>query len=163
MAFTDADSNNFYGIGEGLANVRIDVRAQIRRERFVASADPDAPVGDLTGATFVRLTGPLFFANADALRERVEAAASAAEVEWVLLDFESVTDVDPTASEALADAIELVRADGKVIGICRATAAVRTVLATYGIAAQVGDARFFASNRAAMAAFVDRPASEAGS
>ena len=132
-------------------------------ERFAAAADPDAPVGDVSGATFVRLTGPLFFANADALRARVEGAAAPADVEWVLLDFESVTDVDPTASEALADAIELVRERGKVIGICRATVPVRKVLATYGIEASVGDARFFPSNRAAMAAFVDRPGSEVGS
>jgi sulfate permease, SulP family len=130
-------------------------------QRFATSADPDSPPTDLAGVTFVRLTGPLFFANADALRERIDAAA-ADQVRWVLLDFESVTDVDPTASEALADAIELIRGRGKVIGISRATAPVRKVLATYGIAAEVGDELFFPSNRAALASFLDQPETEVG-
>jgi MFS superfamily sulfate permease-like transporter len=131
-------------------------------QRFAASADPDAPPTDLAGVTFVRLTGPLFFANADALRDRIDVAATD-EVQWVLLDFESVTDVDPTASEALADAIDLARGRGKVIGISRATVPVRNVLATYGIAADVGDELFFPSNRAAMASFLDHPEAEVGS
>ena len=101
-------------------------------ERFAAVADPDAVPDDLVGATFVRLTGPLFFANADTLRDRV-AEAAAADVRWVLLDFESVTDVDPTASEALADAVSAVRDHGKVIGIARASEPVRRLLDLYGI------------------------------
>ena len=127
-------------------------------DRFAAVADPDASPADLEGVTFVRLTGPLFFANADALRNRI-ASVVTDDVDWVLLDFESVTDVDPTASEALADAIALARAAGKVIGIARATAPVRALLDTYGITATIGDDRFYPSNRAALAGFLGRPVS----
>ena len=63
-------------------------------ERFAAVAQPDTPPSDLDEVSFVRLTGPLFFANADTLRDRVERAA-VEPVRWVVLDFESVTDVDP--------------------------------------------------------------------
>jgi MFS superfamily sulfate permease-like transporter len=80
-----------------------------------------------------------------------------ADVEWVLLDFESVTDVDPTASEALADSIAAVRELGKVVGMARVAAPVRAMLDTYGISADLGEDRFFASNRAALASFLDRP------
>ena len=69
-------------------------------ERFAAVAEPDAAPSDLERVNFVRLAGPLFFANAGTLRDRISTVAEG-DVGWVVLDFESVTDVDPTASEAL--------------------------------------------------------------
>jgi sulfate permease, SulP family len=123
-------------------------------ERFVAVADPDAVPADLVGATYVRLTGPLFFANADALRDRVAEAAAAEEVRWVLLDFESVTDVDPTASEALADSVSEVRDHGKVIGITRASAPVRRLLDLYGITETISADQLYTTNREALAAYL---------
>jgi sulfate permease, SulP family len=122
-------------------------------ERFAAVADPDAVPADLVGATFVRLTGPLFFANADTLRDRV-AEAAAGEVQWVLLDFESVTDVDPTASEALAESVSAVRDRGQVIGIARASAPVRRLLDLYGITETIGTGHLYSSNREALAAYL---------
>ena len=121
-------------------------------ERFAAVAAPDTPPSDLEGVDFVRLTGPLFFANADTLRDRIQAASQA--VDWVLLDFESVTDIDPTASEALSDSIELVHRDGKVLGLTRAAAPVRELLDTYGITATIGPDLVFTTNRAALAAYL---------
>jgi MFS superfamily sulfate permease-like transporter len=122
-------------------------------ERFAAVAEPDTPPSDLDEVSFVRLTGPLFFANADVLRDRVERAA-AEPVRWVLLDFESVTDVDPTASEALADSVALLHDRGQVLGIARASDAVTRLLDQYGIRDSVGDDRFYPSNRAALSAFL---------
>jgi sulfate permease, SulP family len=122
-------------------------------ERFAAVADPDAVPTDLVGATFVRLTGPLFFANADALRSRVAEAAEG-DVRWVLLDFESVTDVDPTASEALADAVDAVREHGKVLGIARSSVPVRRLLDLYGITEAIGSDHLYATNREALAAYL---------
>ena len=119
-------------------------------ERFAAVADPDTPPSDLEGVSFVRLTGPLFFANADTLRDRVEIAA-AGDVEWVLLDFESVTDIDPTASEALADAVTMLHDSDKVVGITRASAPVQDLLVLYGITETIGSDHIFASNRTALA------------
>jgi high affinity sulfate transporter 1 len=123
-------------------------------ERFAAVAEPDAPPSDLEGVAFVRLTGPLFFANADTLRDRVTNAAKDT-VEWVLLDFESVTDVDPTASEALADSVSMLHERGKVIGIARVSQPVRDLLDLYAISAAIGEDHIYASNRAALAAYLD--------
>jgi high affinity sulfate transporter 1 len=123
-------------------------------ERFAAVARPDTPPSDLDEVSFVRLTGPLFFANADALRDRVERA-SADHVRWVVLDFESVTDVDPTASEALADAAAMVRERGHVFGITRASKPVTRLLDQYGITASIGEEHLYPTNRAALAAFLD--------
>jgi SulP family sulfate permease len=122
-------------------------------ERFAAVADPDAAPADLEGATFVRLTGPLFFANADTLRSRVAEAADG-DVRWVLLDFESVTDVDPTASEALAEVVTTLRDEGKVVAIARASAPVRRLLDLYGLSAGIGSDHLYASNREALAAYL---------
>jgi MFS superfamily sulfate permease-like transporter len=122
-------------------------------ERFAAVADPDTPPSDLDEVSFVRLTGPLFFANADTLRDRVEAAA-AEPVRWIVLDFESVTDVDPTASEALADAVTMAHDRSQVLAVARASDAVKDLLDGYGITASIGDDHLYATNRAALAAFL---------
>lgn len=122
-------------------------------ERFAAVADPDASGSDLAEVDFVRLAGPLFFANADTLRDRIAAVAES-DVRWVLLDFESVTDIDPTASEALAEAISLVHEQGKVIGITRASAPVLTLLDLYGLSSATGVDHLFASNREALAVYL---------
>jgi SulP family sulfate permease len=123
-------------------------------ERFAAVAEPDAPPAELDGVSFVRLTGPLFFANADTLRDRINTAAEGT-VEWVLLDFESVTDVDPTASEALTDSISLLHERGKLIGIARVSQPVRDLLDLYEISAAIGEEHIYPSNRAALAAYLD--------
>jgi MFS superfamily sulfate permease-like transporter len=123
-------------------------------ERFAAVAEPDTPPAELEGVSFVRLTGPLFFANADTLRDRIETAATD-DVNWVLLDFESVTDIDPTASEALADSVTMLHESGKVIGIARATEPVKDLLDLYGITEAIGPDQLHPSNRAALAAYLD--------
>jgi high affinity sulfate transporter 1 len=122
--------------------------------RFVADTDPDAAAADLEGISFVRLTGPLFFANADTLRSRVDQEF-AGPVRWVLLDFESVTDIDPTASEALAESVADLHKNGKVLGIARASAPVQDLLDLYGITEAIGRDHIYPSNRTALAAYLD--------
>lgn len=129
-------------------------------ERFTV-ADPDAPPSDLDGVAFVRLSGPLFFANADTLRERVGTAASDA-VEWLMLDFESVVDLDPTAAEALADSIAMLHERGKIVGITRASVGVRILLERYGITEVLGPDRIYPSNRAALAEYLDQGRAASG-
>lgn len=119
--------------------------------RFAAEVDRDASPADLEGIVFVRLTGPLFFANADTLRARV-ADQLAGPARWVMLDFESVTDIDPTASDALDDVVEMAQSADRILGITRASAAVHELLDRYGITDQIGSERIYASNRAALAA-----------
>jgi MFS superfamily sulfate permease-like transporter len=119
----------------------------------VAEVDPDATSSDLDGVAFVRLTGPLFFANADALRSRV-ADELDGPARWVLLDFESVSDIDPTASDALRDAVEMVDGADRVIGVTRAAAPVRELLDRYDLTERIGADRIFASNREALAAYL---------
>lgn len=122
--------------------------------RFAADTDQDAAPPDLEGIAFVRLTGPLFFANADTLRSKATEEL-AGPARWVLLDFESVTDIDPTASDALRDVADMVRSADRVLGITRASAAVRQLLDRYGLTDQIGPERIYASNREGLAAYLD--------
>jgi sulfate permease, SulP family len=96
----------------------------------------------------------LFFANADTLRDRI-ATAAADDIDCVILDFESVTDIDPTASEALTESVSLLQEKHKTIGIARASAAVHALLEVYGITDAIGSERLYASNRAALAAYLN--------
>jgi MFS superfamily sulfate permease-like transporter len=130
-------------------------------QRFAAVAAPDAVPTELDRIGFVRLAGPLFFANSDTLRDRINTAVT--DVDWVLLDFESVTDVDPTASEALMDSVEAVHESGKVLGVARASTPIRKLLDTYGITESIGAHRIFDSNRAALSAYLtERSAGDEG-
>jgi high affinity sulfate transporter 1 len=122
--------------------------------RFAADTDHDAAPADLDGIVFVRLTGPLFFANADTLRARVTEEVDGP-VRWVLLDFESVTDIDPTASDALHDVIEMVNDTDRVLGITRASAPVRALLDQYGLTDSIGPDHIYPSNREGLTAYLD--------
>jgi MFS superfamily sulfate permease-like transporter len=106
-----------------------------------------------SGIVFVRLSGPLFFANADVLREQVATVVARPTVAWVVLDFETVTDVDPTASEALHDSLALVRDAGKILALTRATRPMRRLLDRYGLLTELGTDRCYQSNREALAAY----------
>lgn len=118
----------------------------------VTSDDDGNPVQQPDGIEFIRLTGPLFFANADTLRARAVTAAGS-EDRWTELDFESVTDVDPTAYEALTDVVGVLNEAGKTIVISRANATIRELLDRYGFATVLPAGRHFESNRSALAAF----------
>jgi MFS superfamily sulfate permease-like transporter len=118
------------------------------RARFTADTGA-AP----SGIVFLRLSGPLFFANADVLRQQVATAVDQADVGWVVLDFEAVTDVDPTASEALHDSIALVRDAGKVLALTRLAGPVRQLLDRYRLLTEIGSDRCYQSNREALAAY----------
>jgi MFS superfamily sulfate permease-like transporter len=72
----------------------------------------------------------------------------------VLLDFESVTDIDPTASEALTETVSELQEAGKVIGIARASAPVQDLLDFYEITGAIGPDHIYPSNRAALADYL---------
>jgi sulfate permease, SulP family len=107
------------------------------------------------GVVFIRPAGPLFFANADVLRERVADAASRPGVHWVVLDLESVSDIDPTAADALRELVELAARSGTTLALTRTTAPVGELLDRYGILDSL-DGHRFQSNREALSAYGER-------
>ncbi len=105
------------------------------------------------GLRVVRPEGPLFFANADTVREALRHVADDPDVRWLVLDLEAVADIDPTAAEALADGIEHLHGADTVIALSRVREPIAQLLARYGLLETVDEHRVFATNRAAAAAY----------
>ena len=117
--------------------------------RYAATDATAAPAG----LRVIRPGGPLFFANADELLAVFENAATDAEMVWLVLDLEQVSDIDPTAADALADGIAAVQAAGRVVAISRATQPTTALLERHGVLAAVGNDYLFGTNRAAEVAY----------
>jgi SulP family sulfate permease len=107
----------------------------------------------LPGLVIYRFSGALFYANGDALRQDVEGivAATDGQLDWLVLDAEAVVDIDPTAADALHDAVDLLEAAGARFGVSRATEPTRALLDRYGVLER--EVLQFSSNREAVAAY----------
>jgi sulfate permease, SulP family len=101
----------------------------------------------------VRPGGPLFFATADAVRDLLESSAGDRAVEWIVLDLEAVSDIDPTAAEAILEGVDAARHTDTVVAFTRVTRSVFELLERYGIIDAMGPDRIYDSNRAARAAY----------
>lgn len=123
-----------------------------RISRFTAEDGSAGPVG----LSIVRPGGPLFFANADALLAVFEQAARDPDTVWLVLDMEKVSDLDPTAADAMSDGIDLLRAAGRDVVVTRVSGSLRRLLDRYGLVGALGEDCFQPSNRAAAAAFDER-------
>ncbi|WP_430644771.1 SulP family inorganic anion transporter [Agromyces sp. GXS1127] len=90
--------------------------------------DP-APVGSVTapGIVVVRLGAPLFFANASSFADAVKAAVEHARspVRHLVLDCESITDVDITGAEAFASTRKWLTEHDVTLGLSRVRPEVR--------------------------------------
>jgi MFS superfamily sulfate permease-like transporter len=84
------------------------------------------------GIVVLRVEGGVFFANVDAIRERVVAAASSPDVHGVVLDCESVPFVDVTAAEMVERLRTLLAAQGTRLVLARDIGQVRDVLGRTG-------------------------------
>ncbi len=111
----------------------------------------DRPVPD--SLRILRPEGPLFFANAATVHDRLGRIAQDPEVRWLVLDLEAVSDIDPTAAEALADAITVLHDTGTVVALSRVRHPIRSLLQRYGLDEHLDEALVFDTNRAAAAAF----------
>lgn len=97
---------------------------------------PDQDLGRHTGETVpgavvLRLDGPLFFANARAVADEVKKRVDSAPhpVRTVVLDLETVTDVDTTAGDALESLVHDLAADDVTVTLSRVTAPLELRLA----------------------------------
>jgi sulfate permease, SulP family len=84
-----------------------------------ADATPDGIAEP--GIVLYRFDAPLFFANSDVLRDDISVAVATADppARWVLIDLESVSDVDSTATEMLLELAEDLRSRGIGLALAR--------------------------------------------
>ena len=97
------------------------------------------------GVVVYRFDAPLFFANADVLRDDIAAAMSAVDppTRWVVIDMEGVTDVDATATVMLSEVVEDAKARGIGLAVARLKGPVATYLGRAGLLDLIGRERVF--------------------
>jgi SulP family sulfate permease len=120
----------------------------------------EASVADgstLPGLVIYRFDGPLFFANAQLLADDIVAAtadgAAPAPVHWVVIDAETIGDVDSTGAGTLADLADALRDRGITLALARVKSAVAAYLARAGVLDKVGADHVFLEVDDAVAAF----------
>jgi high affinity sulfate transporter 1 len=99
------------------------------------------------GVAILRPESSLFFANADRIRDAIRTAASAEGIRTVILDLETVPDVDLTAAKMLVETREELDGQGVALVYARDVGQVRDVLQTQDADA----ARIYPSVAAAVA------------
>jgi SulP family sulfate permease len=109
------------------------------------------------GLVVYRLDAPLFFANAQLLADDIEAAvaegAGSEPVRWVVIDAESIGDVDTTGAGMLADLADALRGRGITLTLARLKTSVSAYLARAGVLAKVGADHVYLEVDDAVAAF----------
>ena len=104
------------------------------------------------GTIVLRVEGGLFFANAEAVRSRIRAAAK--QTDAVVVDCETVPFVDVTAAEVLARLATDLAGDGTRLALARDIGQVRDLLTASGDAE---DLRIYPDIDAAVAGLSERP------
>jgi len=113
------------------------------------------------GLVIYRFDAPLFFANAQLLADDIDAAvaegAAPEPVRWVVIDAESIGDVDSSGAGVLADLADSLRERGITLAVARLKSAVAEYLARAGVIERVGAEHVYLEVDDAVAAFVASP------
>jgi SulP family sulfate permease len=85
-------------------------------EDHVRAIGDEADVITFPNTLILQISAPLYFANIEELARRIElAAAEREDLEWVVLDFTGVVDVDAVAVDLLEDLLRSYRAAGVTV------------------------------------------------
>ena len=82
----------------------------------------------MPGVAILRVESPLFFANADAVRDQIRAHAADEHVRAVVIDAETVPTIDVTAGAMLLELARELRNQGKRLVLARAIGQVREAI-----------------------------------
>ena len=106
----------------------------------------DHPEAEPTPGLFVyRFDGPLFFANAGRLRDEILAgiAAAAPPVVCVVLDMESIYDIDSTGAQTLLELMDGLDEQDVRLVFARVRSELRDELRNSGIEPRIGEDRIY--------------------
>ena len=119
--------------------------------------DSVADGAEIAGLVVYRFDGPLFFANAQLLSDDLGAAVATGgprePVRWVVIDAESIGDVDSTGAAMLADLADDFRGRGITLALARVKSAVAAYLDRAGVIEKVGAEHVFLEVDNAVAAY----------
>jgi len=99
----------------------------------------------IPGLLIYRFDAPLFFANISVMTDEITRLVDEADppCRWVLLDAESIHDIDTTAVEGLEELIEDLRDEGITIVFSRLRNAVRTIMDAAGLIDMIGEENIY--------------------
>jgi SulP family sulfate permease len=111
----------------------------------------------IPGLLIYRFDAPLFFANVsvmtDELSDLVELASPP--FEWVLIDAESIHDMDTTAVQGLEELIEDLHDAGITLVFARLRNAVRVIMTSAGLVDEIGEENIYLEIDDGVTAFLD--------
>lgn len=119
----------------------------------------DDEAENVPGVIVYRLYAPLIFANARYVVGRIQQLVNdaGADLEWLILDAQAITDMDVTAAQRFAELHREMREQGVEIKIADAPRPFREELAKVGLSEALGSQQFFVSVKKAVEAFEQRP------
>jgi high affinity sulfate transporter 1 len=111
----------------------------------------------IPGLVLFRWDAPLFFANAEFLRERAldAVAKSPTPVRWLVVAAEPVTSVDVTAGDTLVELDEALHAGGIELCFAELKDRVKDKLKKFGLLAQLGENNFFPTIGVAVSSYLE--------
>jgi high affinity sulfate transporter 1 len=111
----------------------------------------------IPGLVLFRWDAPLFFANAELFKQRVQEAVSRtiAPVRWLVVAAEPVTSVDVTAADTLAELDEALHSAGIELCFAELKDPVKDKLKRFGLFAQIGEGFFFPTIGSAVGSYLD--------
>jgi SulP family sulfate permease len=115
-----------------------------------ARRHPEA--AEVPGVAILRIESPLFFANADAVRDRIRAHAADEHTKAVVIDAETVPAIDVTAGRMLIELGHDLRAQGKRLVLAREIGQVRDAIGHTGSGSALPEIEHYPTVRAAVAA-----------
>jgi sulfate permease, SulP family len=109
------------------------------------------------GLIVYRFDAPLFFANAEHFRQQVRRLVHAGEKpDWFMVNVEAFIYLDATAIDTLKQLQGELAGEGVILAFARLKGRQREIFAETGLTEQVGEAYFFPTVRAGVAAFQAR-------
>jgi SulP family sulfate permease len=112
----------------------------------------------IPGLLVYRFDAPLFFANVSVMTDELSDLVAVAEppYEWILIDAESIHDMDTTAVQGLKELIEDLDDAGITLAFARLRNAVRVVMTSAGLLEMIGDENVYLEIDDGVTTFLNR-------
>jgi SulP family sulfate permease len=114
----------------------------------------------IPGLLIYRFDAPLFFANVSVMTDELSdlMAMAAPPFEWILIDAESIHDLDTTAVQGLEELIEDLHDAGITLAFARLRNAVREIMTSAGLIEVIGEENIYLEIDDGVRAFLDSTA-----
>lgn len=116
----------------------------------------------IPGLLIYRFDAPLFFANVSVMTDELSDLMAIADppFEWILIDVESIHDMDTTAVQGLEELVEDLDDAGITLALARLRNAVRVIMDAAGLIELIGEDNIYLEIDDGVTAFVDRSSTE---